>query len=34
MFRLGEKENLTFAFPYYAYQFSYPDRYGHDYYLL
>jgi hypothetical protein len=34
MFRLGEKENLTFAFPYYAYQFSYPDRYGHDYHLL
>ncbi|XP_035603766.1 galactose-3-O-sulfotransferase 2-like [Oncorhynchus keta] len=31
MFRLGEKENLTFAFPYYAYQFSYPDRFRADF---
>ncbi|KAL2100921.1 hypothetical protein ACEWY4_002682 [Coilia grayii] len=27
LFRLGEREQATFAFPYYTYQFSYPDRF-------
>uniref|UniRef100_W5LIL4 Galactosylceramide sulfotransferase-like n=1 Tax=Astyanax mexicanus TaxID=7994 RepID=W5LIL4_ASTMX len=27
LFRLGEKEKATFAFPYYTYQFSYPERF-------
>lgn len=28
LFRLGEREKATFAFPYYTYQFSYPERYA------
>ncbi|KAI4899483.1 hypothetical protein NFI96_014217 [Prochilodus magdalenae] len=27
LFRLGEKRKATFAFPYYTYQFSYPERF-------
>ncbi|XP_017576203.1 galactose-3-O-sulfotransferase 2 [Pygocentrus nattereri] len=27
LFRLGEREKATFAFPYYTYQFSYPERF-------
>ncbi|KAL4657995.1 galactose-3-O-sulfotransferase 4-like [Arapaima gigas] len=27
LFRLGERESATFAFPYYTYQFSYPQRF-------
>ncbi|KPP66197.1 hypothetical protein Z043_115328, partial [Scleropages formosus] len=27
LFRLGERESVTFAFPYYTYQFSYPRRF-------
>ncbi|XP_072530631.1 galactosylceramide sulfotransferase [Salminus brasiliensis] len=27
LFRLGEKEKATFAFPYFTYQFSYPERF-------
>lgn len=28
LFRMGEKDRATFAFPYYTYQFSYPDKYA------
>ncbi|XP_029914239.1 galactose-3-O-sulfotransferase 4 isoform X2 [Myripristis murdjan] len=27
LFRMGEREGATFAFPYYTYQFSYPDKF-------
>ncbi|KAM4635505.1 galactose-3-O-sulfotransferase 2 [Polymixia lowei] len=27
LFRMGERESATFAFPYYTYQFSYPDKF-------
>ncbi|XP_040918302.1 galactose-3-O-sulfotransferase 2 [Toxotes jaculatrix] len=27
LFRMGEKHRATFAFPYYTYQFSYPDKF-------
>ncbi|XP_018554068.1 LOW QUALITY PROTEIN: galactose-3-O-sulfotransferase 2 [Lates calcarifer] len=27
LFRMGEKDRATFAFPYYTYQFSYPDKF-------
>ncbi|XP_051994568.1 LOW QUALITY PROTEIN: galactosylceramide sulfotransferase [Xyrauchen texanus] len=27
LFRLGERESATFAFPYHTYQFNYPDRF-------
>ncbi|XP_035802570.1 galactosylceramide sulfotransferase [Amphiprion ocellaris] len=31
LFRMGEKDGATFAFPYYTYQFSYPDKFRADF---